>query len=67
MSERSGVVTIDLQASFLRPASPGRITGRGRALHRESDVAFVEATLYDTNDEAVAAGSATARVIQLSG
>jgi acyl-coenzyme A thioesterase PaaI-like protein len=67
MSERSGVVTIDLQASFLRPAYLGRITGRGQALHHEGDIAFMEATLFDANDEAVAAGSATARVIQLSG
>jgi uncharacterized protein (TIGR00369 family) len=67
MSERSGVVTIDLQASFLRPAYPGRITGRGRVLHREGDVALMEATLFDANGQAVAAGSAMARVIQLSG
>jgi acyl-coenzyme A thioesterase PaaI-like protein len=36
-------------------------------LHREGDIAFMEATLFDANDEAVATGSATARVIQLSG
>jgi hypothetical protein len=36
-------------------------------LHRDGDIAFMEATLFDANDEAVATGSATARVIQLSG
>jgi hypothetical protein len=38
-----------------------------RVLHRQGDIAFMEATLFDANDEALATGSAKARVIQLSG
>jgi hypothetical protein len=45
----------------------GRIGRRGRLLHRDGDFAFMEATLFDTNGESVATGSATARVVQLSG
>jgi hypothetical protein len=45
----------------------GRIGRRGRLLHRDGDLAFMEATLFDANGEFVATGSATARVIQRSG
>jgi acyl-coenzyme A thioesterase PaaI-like protein len=44
-----------------------RERSRGRVLHRDGDIAYMEATLFAPNGEVVASGSATARVIQLSG
>lgn len=53
--------TLELKTSFLRPAFPGRLVGRGRVVHRVGDLAFLEASLAD-DAGVLATGSATARV-----
>ncbi|NLU72917.1 PaaI family thioesterase [Streptomyces sp. HNM0575] len=58
--------TLELKVNFLRPARPGRLTGRGRVIRREGDLAFLEASLLDAHDLTVATASATARVIALT-
>jgi uncharacterized protein (TIGR00369 family) len=58
--------TVELHVNFLRPMRPGRVTGRGRVVHRVGAVAFLEASLFDAGDELVATATATARVIPLS-
>ena len=58
--------TLELKASFLRPVRPGRIFGRGRVVHRESDLAFLEAALTDADGVVTTTATATARVIALS-
>jgi uncharacterized protein (TIGR00369 family) len=57
-------VTLELKVSFLRPARPGRLTGRGRVLHRGGSVAFLEGDLRDVSGELLAVASATARVVR---
>ena len=32
-----------LNVSFLRPARPGRLIGKGRVVHRDGDLAYLEA------------------------
>jgi uncharacterized protein (TIGR00369 family) len=59
------ISTLDLKASFLRPAFPGRLVGRGRIVHREGDIAFLEASLTDSDEAVVATAAATARVIAI--
>jgi uncharacterized protein (TIGR00369 family) len=63
------VATLELHAAFLRPVRPGRFLGRGRVVHRDDDIAFLEATLHGDGDSerdaAAATASATARVITL--
>jgi uncharacterized protein (TIGR00369 family) len=59
--------TLELHTTFLRTAWPGRLIGRGRVVHREGDVAFLEARLSDAGDMVVATATATARVIALAG
>lgn len=51
---------------FLRPVEPGRIFGRGRVVHRNADIAFLEASLIDSNDATIAVATATAKVIPLA-
>jgi uncharacterized protein (TIGR00369 family) len=41
--------TLEPKASFLRPAQPGRIFGRGRVVHRHGDLAFLEAALTSSD------------------
>jgi uncharacterized protein (TIGR00369 family) len=59
------ISTLDLQTTFLRPARPGRLVGRGRIVHRDGDLAFVQAVLLDRDQAEVATASATLRVIEL--
>jgi len=55
-------VTTDLHVQFLRPARPGRLTGRGRIIHRGRDVAFLAGELLDDSGQLVASGTATAKI-----
>lgn len=57
-------VTLELKVSFLRPASPGRITGTGRVVHRGGSIAFLAGELRDETGELLASATATARVIR---
>ncbi|MGD0704402.1 MAG: PaaI family thioesterase [Trebonia sp.] len=54
--------TTDLHVQFLRPARPGRLTGRGRVVRRGRDVAFLAGELVDESGEIVAVASATAQI-----
>jgi uncharacterized protein (TIGR00369 family) len=57
--------TLALNVSFLRPVRPGRLLGRGRVVHRDGDMAFLEAALLDSDGATIATATATARVIAL--
>jgi uncharacterized protein (TIGR00369 family) len=59
------ISTLELKASFLRPAAPGRLVGRGRVVHREGDVAFLDGVLTSPDGSIVATATATARVVPL--
>jgi len=54
--------TADLHVQFLRPARPGRLTGRGRVVRRGKDVAFLAGELADESGQIVAAATATALI-----
>jgi uncharacterized protein (TIGR00369 family) len=56
--------TLELKASFLRPASPGRITGTGRVVHRGGSIAFLAGELRDHAGEVLATATATARIVR---
>jgi uncharacterized protein (TIGR00369 family) len=58
--------TSDLSVRFLRPARPGRLIGKGRIVHRDGDVAFLTASLYDSTGQVIATSTATAHVIPLA-
>lgn len=57
--------TLGLNVNFLRPARPGRLVGKGRVVHRDGDIAALEASLLDPHGRLVATATATARVIAL--
>ena len=58
--------TLDLNVRFLRPVRPGRIVGKGRVVHRDADIAYLEASLSDSNDVTIAVATATAKIIPLA-
>ena len=57
--------TLQLSVSFLRPVRPGRLIGKGRVVHRDRDLVFLEASLLDGGAAVVATATATAQVIPL--
>jgi uncharacterized protein (TIGR00369 family) len=57
--------TLQLNVNFLRPVRPGRIFGRGRVVHRDGDMVFLEAALTDPRERVIATATAIARVIPL--
>jgi len=58
--------TLELNVNFLRPVRPGRVIGKGRVVHRDGDLAFLEASLLDAEGTLIATATATARVIPLA-
>ncbi len=54
--------TTDLHVQFLRPARPGRLTGRGRIVRRGREVAFLAGELLDESGHIVAVATATAQI-----
>ena len=59
--------TLQMSVSFLRPVRPGRLTGKGRIVHRDGDLASLGASLVDAGGRVIATATATARVIPLAG
>jgi uncharacterized protein (TIGR00369 family) len=53
VAEDSGVVTVEMKTTFIRPAL-GRLVGTGRRLHRTASMAFCEASLVDSAGQLVA-------------
>jgi uncharacterized protein (TIGR00369 family) len=54
--------TTDLHVQFLRPAKPGRLTGRGRVVRRGKDIGFLAGELVDESGAVVAVATATAQI-----
>ena len=54
--------TTDLHVQFMRPARPGRLTGRGRVVRRGQQVAFLAGELLDESGQIVASATATALI-----
>lgn len=55
---RTGVVTIEMKTSFLRPGL-GRLTVRGRVMHRTLTMSFCEASVTDDKGSLVAHATGT--------
>jgi len=53
-----GAATIEMKTSFMRPAR-GRLRAEAKVLHRTRSIAFCEATVFDADGAACAAGNGT--------
>jgi uncharacterized protein (TIGR00369 family) len=63
VAESSGVVTVEMKTSFLRPGL-GRLVGTGRRLHRTASMAFCEASLVDAEGQLVAHATGTFKYLK---
>jgi uncharacterized protein (TIGR00369 family) len=58
-----GVVTIEMKTSFMQ-AARGKLTARGRLMHRTATMAFTEATIYDEQERACAHATGTFKYVK---
>lgn len=61
------IETLELHTTFVRPAAPGRLIGRGRVVAVSGDWAELEGSLEACTGEVVATATATARIIEARG
>jgi uncharacterized protein (TIGR00369 family) len=61
--EESGVVTVEMKTTFIRPGL-GRVVGTGRRLHRTVSMAFCEAHLFDGDGQLVAHATGTFKYLK---
>jgi len=54
--------TLDLHVQFIRPAVPGRITGRGRVVSKGRAIAFLAGELTDEDGVLLASATAAAAI-----
>jgi len=58
-----GVVTIEMKTTFMQPAR-GKLSGKGRLIHRTATMAFTEGTLYDAQGRACAHATGTFKYVR---
>jgi len=58
-----GVVTIEMKTSFMQPAQ-GRLTAKGRLMHRSVTMAFTEATVFDEAGKPCAHATGTFKYVR---
>ena len=63
IAETSGVVTIEMKTSFMRPGL-GRLLGSGRRLHRTASMAFCEGSVHDAEGLLVAHATGTFKYLK---
>ena len=63
VDKEMGVVTIEMKTSFMQPAR-GKLSGKGRLMHRTATMAFTEATIYDSEGRACAHATGTFKYVK---
>ena len=63
VAEESGVVTVEMKTTFMRPGL-GRLVATGRRLHRTVSLAFCEASLIGGGGELVAHATGTFKYLK---
>ncbi len=63
VAEDSGVVTIEMKTSFMRPGL-GRLVGSGKRLHRTASLAFCEGSLADADGQLIAHATGTFKYLK---
>ncbi len=58
-----GAVTIEMKTSFMQPAR-GKLTARGRLMHRTPTMAFTEGTVFDEHGRACAHATGTFKFVR---
>ena len=62
VEQQMGVVTIECKTTFMQPAR-GRLTAKGRLIHRTATMAFTESTIYDAAGRACSQATGTFKYV----
>ena len=62
-AESPGVVTVEMKTTFMRPGL-GRLTARGRLVHRTASMAFCEGSIFDAQGVIVAQATGTFKYLR---
>ena len=63
VDQEMGVVTIEMKTTFMQ-AARGKLSGKGRLMHRTGAMAFTEATIFDTQGRACAHATGTFKYVK---
>ena len=63
VNKEMGAVTIEMKTSFMQPAR-GKLSGKGRLMHRTATMAFTEATIYDSEGRPCAHATGTFKYVR---
>ena len=63
VDKQMGVVTIEMKTSFMQPAR-GKLTGKGRLMHRTATMGFTEATIYNADGKPCAHATGTFKYVK---
>jgi uncharacterized protein (TIGR00369 family) len=63
VNKEMGVVTIEMKTSFMQPAR-GKLSAKGRLMHRTATMAFTEGTVYDSEGRACAHATGTFKYVK---
>ena len=62
VDKASGVVTIEMKTSFMKPAQ-GPLVAKGRLMHRTKSIAFTETSLFDLQGNLCAHATGTFKYV----
>ena len=63
VDKEMGVVTIEMKTTFMQPAR-GKLSSKGRLMHRTATIAFTDATIYDSEGKACAHATGTFKYVK---
>ena len=63
VNQELGVVTIEMKTTFMQ-AARGKLSGKGRLMHRTGTMAFTEATIYDADGRPCAHATGTFKYVK---
>ena len=58
--------TLNINVSFIKPALPGKFTGKAKVIHQGTNICFLAGELFDQNEKLVARATATAKIVTFS-
>jgi uncharacterized protein (TIGR00369 family) len=64
VSPDTGVVTIEMKTTFMRPSPLGLLTAKGKLIHRTATMAFTEASIYDEVGRVCASSTGTFKYVK---
>ncbi|MDI9333946.1 MAG: PaaI family thioesterase [Cytophagales bacterium] len=64
VSPDTGVVTIEMKTTFMRPSPLALLTAKGKLIHRTATMAFTEASIFDEAGRVCASATGTFKYVK---